>query len=136
MISGTRVFRHGRALAAVAAGAAMFLGSSGVASAAGAGTTHERDIAHKATMVFFDFVPCHPELGGYQITAILNSQFHDTENVNGDWVTGTDTGPFSAVPIEFTVGHDSDGNPIVIPDLDANGNPIQRAGETFTGKLV
>ena len=110
--------------------------SAGVSAAEPAGTTHFRQITHDGTSVIFDVVPCHPELGGYQITLTANSQFHDTENRNGDWVTGTDTGTFRAVPVEFTVGTDPDGNPIIVPVLDAGGNPIPRAGESFTGKFT
>ena len=132
---------HGRgvrALVGLAACGALVLGSAGAAGASGggAGTTHERDIEHQATEVFFDVVPCHAELGGYQITTTYNAQFHDTENKNGDWETGTQTGTFSAVPIQFTIGQDEDGNPIVVPVLDANGNPIPRAGESFTGHFT
>ena len=139
---GRRMKVHGRRVRAVFVGLAacgmLVLGAAGAAGASGggAGTTHERDIEHQATDVFFDVVPCHPELGGYQITTTYNSQYHDTENKNGDWETGTSTGTFSAVPIEFTIGTDPDGNPVVIPVLDGNGNPIPRAGESFTGHFT
>lgn len=114
------------------------LGGAGAAGASGggAGTTHEAEINHQTTDVFFDVVPCHDDLGGYQVTFTYNGQYHLTENNRGSWETGTQTGTFSAVPIQFTIGQDEDGNPIVVPDLDANGNPIPRAGESFTGHVT
>jgi hypothetical protein len=128
--------RVSRALAGLATCGVLVLASPGMAGAAGAGTTHERDIEHNATDVIYDVVPCHPELGGYQITITYNAQFHDTQNKNGDWVTGTATGTFSAVAIQFTIGEDQDGNPIVVPVLDGNDATIPRAGESYTGHFT
>jgi len=129
-----------RAFAGLATCGVLVLASPGIAGATGggggAGTTHERDIEHNVTETIFDVVPCHPELGGYQITITYNAQFHDTQNKNGDWVTGTSTGTFSAVAIQFTIGQDQDGNPIVVPVLDGNDATIPRPGESYTGHFT
>jgi hypothetical protein len=127
-----------RAFAGLATCGVLVLAAAGAAGAAGgAGTTHDSSIEHNATDTFFDVVPCHPEMGGYQITITYNAQFHDTQNKNGDWATGTQTGTFSAVPIEFTIGPPTEeGNPTVVPVLGDDGNPIPRAGESFTGHFT
>lgn len=109
---------------------------------AGTTTTHPDSVTfHNLVISFADLVPCRDQLGGYLIAATLNSQIHSTANANGFWITGTDTGPFSAVPIQVAV--DSTGNPVrdpdsdnLIPILDASGNPVARAGETFTGHFT
>lgn len=127
--------RIGRALAMLGACGAVLVASAGVAGAA-AGTTHYREIEHNGTDTIYDVAPCNDDLGGFEIDLVYNSQFHDTQNANGDWFTGTETGTFSAHPIEFTIGEDEDGNPIIVPVLDGDGNTIPREGETFTGKFT
>lgn len=107
-----------------------------------AGTTHPDSVTfHDAVDVFASSVPCNDQLGGYLVTTTYNGQTHSTANDNGFWITGTETGTFTAVPV--VVQLDAAGNPVVDPDtgnlvpvLDTNGNPVTRAGETFTGRFV
>jgi hypothetical protein len=109
---------------------------------ASAGTTHpDAATFHGAVEQFADSVPCHDELGGYLITTTANGQIHSTANANGFWITGTETGTFVAVPIK--VETDAQGNPLrdpdtgnLIPVLDGAGNPVSRAGETFSGRFT
>ena len=111
-------------------------------ASASAGTVHpDAATFHGEVETFADVVPCHDELGGYLITTTYNGQIHSTANANGFWVTGTETGVFSAVPIQ--VETDADGNFVrdpdsgnLIPILDADGNPVARSGETFTGRFT
>src|SRR2546423_1888657 len=109
--------RGARALIVLAACGVLIFGWTGAAAASGggggAGTTHHSQIIHNGTEVFFDFVPCHPELGGYRIRTTFNGQFHDTDNRNGEWITGTQAGTFRATPIEFRIGRNPDGSPRV-----------------------
>jgi hypothetical protein len=108
-------------------------GGASAASSNSAGTTHDKEIEHNGTDAFADVVPCHADLGGYWINTTYNSQFHDTVNKNGEWVTGTATGDFTAVPIESVITEGEDGQPVVTPTLDANDNVIPRDGESYAG---
>jgi hypothetical protein len=60
---------------------------------------HEKNIEKNATETFTDIVPCHPELGDYDITTTYNEQEHSTstDDSSGHF-TFTQTGTFSAVP--------------------------------------
>jgi hypothetical protein len=127
-------------VAAIASASAVLLPAA--PALASAGTTHpDKATFHNAVDMFADTVPCHDELGGYLITLTYNGQIHSTANDNGFWITGTETGTVAASPIE--VETDSQGNLIrdpdsgnLIPILDGSGNPIPRAGETFTGRFT
>ena len=89
----------------------IVVSASGVANAAP--PQHEKNIEKNTTETFTDVVPCHPELGDYEITTTYNGQEHSTFTDSSGHFTFTETGTFSALP--------SAGNPNT---------------ETFTGKFT
>lgn len=126
-----------RLAAAAVAGAAVLVPAA--PALAGNGAVHPDSVTwHDAIMSFAAFVPCNHDLGGVWVTATVNGQQHSTANNNGFWVTSTQAGPFVATPIELVL--DDNGQPVLdsnrdpVPVLDNAGNPIPRAGETFTGR--
>jgi len=68
----------------------------GVATAAP--PEHEKNIEKNVTETFTDVVPCHDELGLYDITTTYNEQEHATLTATSGHFTFTETGTFSAVP--------------------------------------
>ena len=69
-----------------------------VGPASGAETTTEH--LKRETETFTDELPC---VGQAVLTITYNAVFHTTENKNGEHMTGTLTGKFSADPVESGV---------------------------------
>ena len=113
------------ALLGLAIIALMAAGGGGVAQAAaessqdctpwsagnggGAGVLHIQCTYHNAVEVVDDVIPCGPYAGApATITITYNGQMHATQLTAGKgagtfWVTGTQTGTFSAIPTDTTL---------------------------------
>ncbi|MDE3228276.1 MAG: hypothetical protein KGO05_00215, partial [Chloroflexota bacterium] len=111
------------ALLGLAMVALLAVGGRGVASAAasqdctpwsagagsGAGALHIQCTYHNATDQIVDVIPCGPNAGQpATITIIYNGQMHGTmltagQGAGTSWFTGTQTGTFTAVPLDATL---------------------------------
>jgi hypothetical protein len=123
------------AFASVVALTAPFaLGSAAAGAAASSTTGHD----HGGVNTFYDTRPCGDDGVGYEIVSTTNSVEHETENANGGHFTFTETGSFTAAPVE--VLRDGEGTPIrggedeeLTPALDGDGNVVYLAGPTYAG---
>ncbi len=103
-------------------------------SGAGAGAMHIQCTYHNAVEVVDDVIPCGPYAGApATITITYNGQMHATQLTAGKgagtfWVTGTQTGDFSAIPTDTTLptysGHTT--------SWFGDNNNLQNGSETST----
>lgn len=106
--------------------------------AAGAGTTQERERAHKASEQFVDLMPCvsqgdDPASDFYLISLTFNAIWKRTTSDNGAHETFTQTGTFLAQPVTLT---DWD---VEVHDDHEHIIPLAwepRAGESFSGHFT
>jgi hypothetical protein len=88
------------------------LGVSAISGAAAGGADTATEHLHQETVVFYDYVPCHEELGAYRITAIINAVEHGTEKGDTAHFTFTETGRFFAEAVNADLVYD--------PETDEN----------------